>query len=65
MNIAFHFDIEAIKANYSGLPYNIPILDRIFSSLLTANLDNIHLKVFGGNLLRGYAEITSRTGSIV
>ena len=62
MDIAFHFDADAIKAHYPNQPYNIPILDKIFRSLLAANLNAIHLKIFEGNLL---IDIDTRNDKVI
>jgi hypothetical protein len=51
MNIAFHFDVEAIRATYQKQPYKLPILERIFQALLLSDLKHIHLKIFDGDLL--------------
>jgi hypothetical protein len=51
MNIAFHFDVDAIRAKYKKQPYNFPILEKIFQTLLMSDLKHIHLKVFNGDLL--------------
>jgi len=49
--VAFHFDADIIKTEHPHTLYHLPILEKIFSSLLAVNLNNIHLKIFDGDLL--------------
>jgi hypothetical protein len=51
LDIAFHFDADVIHAEYPDLPYNLPILDKLFLSLLMANFHKLHFKIFEGDLL--------------
>jgi hypothetical protein len=52
LNVAFHFKVDVIEAEYPEAPlYNIPILEKIFRALLAANFNNLHLKIFEGDLL--------------
>lgn len=50
MNVAFHFDADNIQSEY-GIPYNLPILEKFFQTLLKSNFKNLHLKIFTGDLL--------------
>ena len=50
MNIAFHFDINAIRTEYKA-PYYLPILGKLFQTLLDESSSYTHLKIFSGDLL--------------
>jgi len=49
--IAFHFDVDIIKTEHPHTLYHLPILEKMFRSLLSIRLNNLHLKIFEGDLL--------------
>ena len=51
MNIAFHFDADLIRIEHPGIPYHLPILEKLFGSLLAVHFINLNLKIFEGDLL--------------
>ena len=51
MNIAFHFDVDANQAEYPEQLYHLPVLAKIFRTLLKSDLKYLHLKIYNGDLL--------------
>ena len=51
MDIAYHFDVDMLTAQYPSTLYNFPVLEKLFRSLLRANFTNLNLKIFEGDLL--------------
>jgi len=54
VKVAFHFNADVIKAHYPRIPYHLPVLDKIFRSLLAIPISNLHVKIFEGDLLIDY-----------
>jgi hypothetical protein len=51
MDIAYHFDVDMLSAQFPKTLYNFPVLEKLFRSLLSMNFNNLNLKIFEGDLL--------------
>src|SRR5205809_758610 len=51
LNIALHFDKDAIRTRNKKVPYYLVILEKVFRTLLDGDFNSVHSKISYGDLL--------------